>query len=100
MIFLLSLIFVMFLNNFSESLQECGSFATAIQAVLNGDDAHRGEFPFLFPLVERNNTLMPFCSGNLISKNIALTGENIMRFYIFFLSTKLVFSCTLHIRQR
>lgn len=59
---------------------DCGSFFYAAQAVLNGEVVNRNEFPFLFPIVTKIDITKPFCSGNIISKNVALTGKNAIFF--------------------
>lgn len=80
MIILLN-IFLFLLFNVVASQDDCGSFPHAVQAVFNGAQAGPGEFPFLFPLVMNNSLSSPFCSGNIISKNIALTGKTAIKYF-------------------
>lgn len=53
--------------------QECGKPQVLSGLIFNGEEAIKGEFPFLMALFEIARDKF-FCGANLISKRHALTG--------------------------
>lgn len=96
MFFSASLIFALLNVVMSVEEEDCGYFVRVNAAVFKGREASRGEFPFSFPLVTKSDNSTPFCSGNLISKHLALTGKSNYDEILIYLMNKSNFSCALH----
>lgn len=71
--FLLILFFTS-LHVIPSKLQACGKFSFSSGLVVNGDEAKRGEFPFLVALLKLQ-TQKFFCAASLITDKHALTGK-------------------------
>lgn len=71
------MIFIIFLLIFkiSSTLSDtCGTLNIQAGLIVNGEEARKGEFPFLVALYKLENDQF-FCAGNLITRRHVLTGE-------------------------
>lgn len=57
------------------SLDHCGTVNIQSGLIVNGEEAKRGEYPFLVALYKAQEDKF-FCAGNLITRRHVLSGEN------------------------